>query len=319
MNNFRKSFEQYVNESEKIIVSGHISPDGDSMGSSMAMALALKNQGKEVYLLLENYSEKYNILRGKELIYTGDLFLLKGDLFISLDCGSKERLGYFSEIFDRTPRTINIDHHMGNTEFAELNYVDDKASSTSEVVFNLLNSYLPITDEIATNIYAGIIYDTGGFRHSSTSIATHKIISEVLKFDVPFSEVYNEIFYMHSYAETRLLGCAINNLKLLKNKKVAYTTITLKEIQSCDATSKDLDGIVEYINNIKNTEIVFIAYEKSLEETKISFRSREADVHSIAKKFGGGGHKNAAGCIYAGPIEEAVEDVMAEVSIAIES
>ena len=236
------------------------------------------------------------------------------DLFLSLDCGDLERLGAAKEIFLKTPMHINIDHHESNTGFGLLNYVDADASSTSEIVYELIHGLLPIGAEEAAGLYAGLIYDTGGFRHSSTAPRTMQIAGELMACGIPFTAIYNEFFDARSFSEAKILGKAMENAELLFGGKAICSTITNAEIAACGGTNKELDAIINYLKGVRGVEVACFFYEKTETEVKGSFRGNDGyDVCALAQKFGGGGHIKAAGCTIAAPIARAREMVLAEV------
>ena len=171
------SFESILKEilsADTIGLAGHTNPDGDAIGACLALGGALEKAGKKVQVILESYADKYYLIPNGHLVCAAEQAVVP-ELFIALDCGDAGRLGAALEVFEKAKRKINIDHHESNTYFGQLNYVAADASSTSEIVFQLLKDRLPMTAAEAAGLYAGLIYDTGGFRHSSTSSETMKI------------------------------------------------------------------------------------------------------------------------------------------------
>ena len=179
----------------EIAVSAHTSPDGDAVGACCGLAMALKWLDKDVKVILEEYPESFDVIPTEGLVCHEIPEDFAPDLFIALDCGDIERLGKNAELFKAVPNTINIDHHRNNTNFAKINYADEEASSASELVFRLIYGYAPIDEKIAAALYTGIIYDTGGFRHTSTTSATMAIASELMEYDFDFNAIYNRIFF----------------------------------------------------------------------------------------------------------------------------
>ena len=314
MNNSFEEIRKQIEISQNIVVAGHTNPDGDAIGACLGLAMSLKGMGKNVTVLLESYSEKYDIIPGKELVKFHDFQEIKVDLFISLDCGDKERLGEAQKAFDNANCQINIDHHKSNTNFAKLNYAEETASSTSEIVFWLLDSFMPINQKIAEALYAGIIYDTAGFRHSSTSAKTMLAASKLIAYDINFTKIYNRFFDLKTFSELKIIGRAFDNARLVFDGKLIITTITSSEIEACNGSNKEVDSIVNLIKGVKGTLIACFLYEKSKKEIKVSFRCEDGfDVCALSQKFGGGGHVKAAGCTINDCIENAEKLVLNEV------
>lgn len=311
---------EIINKSSSIAIAGHVNPDGDAIGACCAMALSLKMSGKLVYILLESFSDKYKYVKGQELIILEDKYKdINPELFISLDCGDKQRLSNAAFVFDKAIKTINIDHHKSNSFFADFNYVDENASSTSEIVFDIINRKYPVDTDIASNIYGGILYDTGGFRHTSTTSKTMNIVSILMEYGIPFTDIYDYLFQQRSFQELKVMAKALANAKEELNGEIVYTTLSLEEIKSANATPKELDGIAAYIKSVKTSKIAVFLYEKSKNEIKASFRSENAvDVCSIAKEFGGGGHVKAAGCSLNMELIEAVKVIMEKIIFVLQ-
>lgn len=286
--------KELLQDCGKIIIAGHVNPDGDAVGACLALALCLKEIGKQPVILLDKYSERYNFLKGKEFVYGGNFEDVEGDAFISLDTSSKDRLSRAEAVFDKTELTINIDHHISNTKFGKYNFVIE-SSSTSEIVFDIVSQYIPFTKEIAECIYAGIIYDTGVFRHSSTTPRTHEKAAELLKTGINFTEIHREVVEIHSLTEARIFSLALRNLCLADGYPISYSVLSAEDMERANAGFSDLDGIVEYILNLRGIEVSFLVIERGENISKVSFRSKDIDVNKIAGIFGGGGHMKASG------------------------
>lgn len=296
-----------------ITLAGHTNPDGDAIGACLALGGALEKSGRQVQVLLEKYAEKYRLIPNGHLVRQAETAEVP-ELFIALDCGDEERLGAAGEVFRKAAKKINIDHHGSNTYFGEWNYVDADASSTSEIVFRLLEGRLPLTAAEAAGLYAGLIYDTGGFRHSSTSPETMRIAGALMSYGIPFTEIYNRFFDSRSFSELKVMGKALENAELLYGGDVVCATITTAEIEALGGSNKELDAIINYLKGVLGAKIACFFYEKTETEVKGSFRGNDGyDVCALAQKFGGGGHIKAAGCTIAAPIAEAKKMVLAEV------
>lgn len=305
---------QMIEMSSVIAVSAHTSPDGDAVGACCGLAMALKELGKDVAVILDKYPESFNVIPTGGLVYTDMPEGFAPDLYIALDCGDIERLGKNAEMFKAVPNTINIDHHRNNTNFAKLNYADEEASSASELVFRLIYGYAPFNSNIAAALYTGIIYDTGGFRHSSTSPATMAIAAELMEYDFDFSGIYNRIFFTRKLGEAKALGLAAERLETALEGKIVYTYMTLEDMSRLGVDSDDLHEITGFIKGVEGCEASMFVYEKAPNVFKVSMRSEDSiDVCAVCNAFGGGGHKKAAGCTLEGSPKEIIKIVVEEI------
>ncbi len=316
MRKMREEFSaiyRLIDKSETICIAGHTNPDGDAIGACLALARSLKKIGKQVWVMLEPYAPKYDIIAGKELISAPEQ-TQQIDLFISLDCSDTLRLADAYAVLQRASHSCQLDHHRSNEMFAEVNHVEAEASSTCEVLYQMMEGYLPIDREIATALYAGLVYDTGGFRHSSTAPSTMEAAARLMAFDIPFTAVYERFFSEKTYSETKILGKAIENAALYFDGKCICSTITAEEIAACGGNNKELDTVINVLNGVIGTEIACFLYEKTPRETKASLRGKDGrDVCALAQLFGGGGHVKAAGCTIHAPVEQAKEKILSEI------
>ncbi|MCL2699429.1 MAG: bifunctional oligoribonuclease/PAP phosphatase NrnA [Defluviitaleaceae bacterium] len=295
-----------INAGKNIVIAGHRTPDGDAVGAVCALGMALRNMGKNVHVVLEWYNERFNIIPGRELLYDGDIGKLEPDTLFVLDCGNAERAGEASRLLEKASCTVNIDHHISNTMFADVNHVDSEASSTCEMIFRILREICPIDKDIASALYAGIIYDTGGLRHRSTTVKTMDAVSKLMSLDIPFPRIYDKIMHERTLAEARALGRALENMSLIENGAIAFTYINGGDLADTGAVIADLGGVCEYIVNVSGVQFALFAYQRlDGKGCKVSIRSKSVPVNGIAQQLGGGGHSLAAGCDFDGTIEEA--------------
>ena len=307
-----------IKNSQNIVIAGHTSPDGDAIGASLALSMALKKIDKNVKVLFESYSEKYNIIPGKETVIFDDFKGITCDLFIAADCGDKQRLGNASTIFDKADVKVNIDHHASNTFFGEINLVREDSSSTSEIMYDIIKNISDIDDDIATALYTGLLFDTGGFRHSCTTSNTMAVASELLKFNVPATMLYDKLYYTRNFTGMKILGKAIGKAQKIYDGRVIYTDINLKDIEECGSSLNELDEIVNCLKSVEDTDLAIFFYEKAENVYKVSLRSSDNfNSCKLASFFGGGGHIKASGCTIEGNIEgikklvfEKIEDMI---------
>ena len=287
-------FLNKIHSCEKIVLACHQKPDGDAVGSTLATAMSLSLLNKKVSVLIEEYSERFNIIEGKEFIVPSIDFV--PDVFICLDCADKYRIGADAvKVFEKSLFTINIDHHISNTNFADMNIVMEK-SSTSEMVFELFNEAINIDNKIASAIYAGIIYDTGGLRFPSTTVETMRIAANLMAAGIDFNNIYTQLMTKHSLSEVMALKRGIENMIADFDNNIAISTFTLAEYHELSVDMNDLDSIVQFLINIDDIQTAVFIYEKEPDIFKVSLRSNIIDVRKIAVRNNGGGHIRAAGC-----------------------
>ena len=300
-----------IEKADTVYITGHINPDGDCIGSTFAFALAMAGLGKKPVILIEDYSERYNVLKGNEYVFKGDYDSIKPDVMFSIDCADIERLGNAKAVFERARYTCNIDHHISNTNFADENIVNGKASSACEVVYEIIKDEVNIDRDIATALYTGILTDTGGFMHNCTSERTHQIAGILVSMGVDTPYIHTKFLMEHSFTEVKIFAKALEKMRIENN--VAYTFVTKEEMESCGALPTDLDGIVSYLLNTEGVEVSLFASEREDDIVKLSFRSKKINVNEIASLFGGGGHILASGASAKGNIEDVVNKALNEI------
>ena len=313
-----EAWNNMTKNGDNIVIASHPAPDGDAIGSSLALASALHRVGKKPVVILDKYSSRFDFLEGREFIYNGKIESLACDVFIAVDCGDKIRVGEAEELFNRTPVTINIDHHINNSNFARLNYVDTNSSSTSEVIFTIINMHVPITKGIAEALYMGIVTDTGGFRHLATSAETMEIAALLMRTGIDFSDIQRRAIYLHSHIEAQIFSKAIQKMQFVEGYPIIYTVLTQNDLKAFHATYSDLDGIAEYMLNTEGAVVSAFFTERLEGKVKVSFRSSGLDVRLLAENFGGGGHKFAAAGNFTSGLDEGVNLVLDAVKAALD-
>ncbi len=319
MNNIDNIID-YINGSNYFVVTSHISPDGDNIGSTLSMYYALNKLGKNVFYVLDDNPplnlrfllKDINILRSEE-------FKLEDYSIISLDCGDKKRICLSDEIINNSKKLICIDHHASNDHYGDFNYIDIDASSTCELVYNFLKRFsevnnLNIIDEkIATCLYTGLVTDTGNFAYANTHPSSFEMAKDLLLTGAKKEEIIQNVFQSNPYNYYKLLGEALNTLEIVDNK-VSSIMITKEMLKRNVISFNDVDGITSYTRDIEGVEVGILLKEKKQNEVKVSLRSKNyVNVSKIAKTFNGGGHIRAAGCTIYDSIENAKEKVLKEV------
>ncbi len=299
-------------KNKDIVIVGHNDVDADAIASATAMGQFLDKLDIPYKLLLE-VNDKYKVFDYEKHIYKGDIANINCDLFISCDCGDNGRFAEYKHLFDKAKKKINIDHHISNDSYGDVNLVLGSVSSTSEIVYEFVSKYIEIDQYIAKLLYGGIIYDSGGFLHKSTSPKTLRIASKLMETGIDFNEIYYSINKHRTYNSRLALKKLIDNMEFLFDNQVICATITKSEVESVGASIEDTDGFVNILYDTEKVRCAIFIYEKKEDTFKVSLRSRDVDVSKIAKVFGGGGHSRASGCRFYTNLGNAKEKILEEV------
>ena len=307
--------KEEIIKSKKIVILTHESPDGDAIGCSMAVYLALKNIGKEADVVVPEIPKTFNFLPCIDEVKK-DSDIERYDLAIALDCSDIKRLNGFSKFFENAKKTIVIDHHSGNTMFGQHNYVDPVAPACAQILFVIFDYLgIEITNEIGTCLITGIITDTGGFKYSNVTSDTFDLAAGLLEKGVNISEIYEKVMQTVTLSRFNLTKIAINRLELLENGKIAFTYITMEDEKSVNAELGDHEGIVEQGRSIEGV-LVSVFFRETEHGFKVSLRANNnsnINVADICMIFGGGGHIRAAGCLMQYPLEVAKDRIIEEI------
>ena len=296
-----------------VAISGHVNPDGDCVGSALAVYGYIKRNHPEIEadVFLEKPTDKLSFLKYFDRIDTGFSKDMAYDLMICVDCASRERLGGADRYFDTAAHTINIDHHVSNPGYADENYVFGGLSSCSEALYSFMDPDR-IDRDIAIALYTGIIYDTGVFKYDSTTPKTLRVAADLMEYGIDTNFVIDESFYAKTYDENRILGYSLEKSRLACDGRIIYSWLSNAELAKFGVSASETEGIVSQLKLTKDIHIAIFIRETAAEgELKVSFRSDEtADVNRIASMYGGGGHVRASGATYKGSIEDCIEDVL---------
>ena len=316
-NNIENLFDlaiKRIKDSENIYIASHIQPDGDNIGSMLALGMALNKIKKKVFILKsDNIPSDFLFLPNVDIIHdyrSED----KIDIFIALDTSDENRLGQNKDLLSKAKTVINIDHHISNTNFGSINIVDSKSAATGELVYNLINKMkISIDKDIATCIYTAISSDTGSFMYDNTTAETHEIVAELINIGIDKSNININLYQNRSIERTMLFINAVKSLNLYFDNKVVIVKVTQSMVEDSNAKMEDTEGIVSFIREIDCVEIAIILKEFKEKEIKVSMRSKRfADVSEICANFGGGGHIRAAGCTINSTISIAEELILNE-------
>lgn len=306
--------EQLKNVSS-VAIAGHVKPDGDCVGSTLAVYNYITSNYEDITvdLYLEPIPNIFKFLKNADQINSAYDKDMQYDLFIALDCGDTKRLGQAEKYFTAAKRTFCVDHHISNESFADVNYIYPNASSTSELVYGLLEEE-KITKEIAECIYVGIVHDTGVFQYSCTSSKTMNVAGHLMDKGIDFSRIVDETYFKKTYEQNRILGQAMVDSKLWLDGKCISTIVTAEEMEEFSVLPKHLEGIVQQLRVTKDVEAAIFIYENSDGTYKASMRSGgSVDVASIMMKYGGGGHVRAAGATMEGTPDKILEALLNDV------
>jgi phosphoesterase RecJ-like protein len=302
---------------QRFLLTSHARPDGDAVGSQLAMACALKALGKSVRCIDRDPAPPPLLLfPGAADIHVSSVVDEPADAVIVMECSDLTRTGVagFEKYF-----VINIDHHPGNSFFGALNWFDESACACGEMVFHLIDALkVPLTAEIATHIYVTILTDTGGFHYGNITPRTFDICRRCTEAGANPAAIARAIYDCNTLGRLRLTGGVLHNLELEAGGRLALADMSLRLLKETGSTHEDSDGLINMPLTVK--EIEAVAFFKEIEPTvyRISMRSKgDVDVNRVAKIFGGGGHKNAAGCSMTGTYPEIRASLVKELERAL--
>jgi len=308
-----------VHPRQRFVVSSHSRPDGDSIGSQLAMAYALRELGKTVVVVNKDQAPG-PILQfpGVSDIVIADQVTEPFDAAIIMECSDLARTGVSG--LDRS-FVINIDHHPGNTGFGDINWFDPSASACGEMVFELVRALgVRISAEIATHVYLAILTDTGSFHYSGITPRTFDICKQTLEAGVDPVQVARMVYDSSHLGRLKLFGAVLSDMQIDKSGRIAIVYVDHSMARAAGGTYEDTEGLVNLPLTVKEIEaVVFFKQEKD-GEYRVSLRSKgDIDIGAVAKEYGGGGHKNAAGCTVRGNIDDLRRSLVENVERAIET
>ena len=303
-----KAINELIKNNKSFLVATHVNPDPDGICSQLTFAQYLKSKGKNVTLISnEEIPDRFNFLPGvKQVKVYKEGMRKKFDVAIVLDCGEPNRIGKVKNLIKDKTKVVNIDHHITNSFFGDVNIVDAKASSASEIVFEYFKKVkFELNKNIAVWLYAGIMTDTGSFRYENTTGRTHAIAAELMQFNFSVTDLYRHLYEMIPIGDLQAFTQVVTRFDALFGGKVVCVELH-KKVLSKFSDSFDLrDAIFKFLRAIKGVEVYVILTEVSRNKTRVNLRSsRVFDVARLANHFDGGGHKRASGCT----IDENIKD-----------
>ena len=314
MNDYQKIL-QILDSHTTFALSTHVNPDGDALGSELALYSFLTDRGKKVEIFNTDPTPgAYQFLPFVSQILSAEAFEGNSpEILVVLDAGELKRIGEdLSRVLVPTRYTVNIDHHATADSFGDYNLVKSDASSTCEIIYQLIRQYgAPVGTDRALCLYTGIMFDTGCFRYSNATPAAHRIAAELIAEGVPADEVYRLVYESAPIGKIRLLNEVLTTLEITADGKIAWIYATQEMLRTTKTTREDLDGFINYVRSIDTVEVAILVSEQEDRASKASLRSKSfVDVGEIAAEFDGGGHARAAGCEFSLPYQKTIEQLV---------
>lgn len=307
-----KELKKIIDAAQKILILTHQSPDGDAVGSSLALYSALKNNQKDVDTIIIDYPDIFQFLPETSNILTTSN--KDYDLIITVDCSDIKRVAQDKNYYSEKTLILNIDHHPTNNFFGDYNYVDADAPATTQILYRLFKDLnLNLTKEIGECLTAGLVTDTGGFKHSNVNAETFLMAADLINKNVNISDIYVKVLQTKTRPQFELTNLATSRLELFFNDQVAFTYINLEDEKKFEAKTGDHEGIVDIGRALEGIEVSIFLHQ-SESGYKVSLRSNNyVNVAEVSQAFGGGGHLKAAGCLIELPLDKAKDAILKEV------
>lgn len=302
-----------LDSAQKILIVGHVRPDGDCLGAGLALKLlAAKFDRTADFLCDSALPEHYRFLPGFDTVNvkTCDDY----DLLVTVDCADESRLGCYGELLRRV-ESVNIDHHITNTGFGSINIVKEY-SSTCEILSELLSARGQLDQTMASLLYVGMSTDTGHFAHNNTNARVLRNAAMLLDFGFDAYQIVKNLYRSNSLAKTKLIGTAIESMRFFAQNKICIISIFQRDLVRCGCTLADTEGLIDYAVAIKDVDVAICLSQQAGNKYKVSFRSKSCDISKAAAAFGGGGHKQAAGCNAMGRFDYVIGKLLRAVEAA---
>ncbi|HUS89768.1 MAG TPA: bifunctional oligoribonuclease/PAP phosphatase NrnA [Desulfosporosinus sp.] len=310
---------EVLRKSPKVALFSHVSPDGDCIGSMLAIGLALEKMGKEVSFYNPNPVPSYlSFLPGSSRIRQ-ELPSPQPKILMFVDCTDFQRVNLSRSEISGDSTVLNLDHHISNLFFGDFNWVDAQASAVGEVALTLISQLgVEIDGDMATNLYTAIVTDSGCFEYSNTTAQTHRLTADLLDIGVDLSRIHHNIFDQKPLAQIKLLQCALNGLEIHADGQLAIMILSAEDFQKSGAEQELSEGLVNHARSIAGVEVAVLLKEVGPQEIKGGLRSNLwLNVNEIAALFGGGGHQRAAGCTLRIPMAEAKQSITTAIEEAL--
>ena len=301
-------FDERIEMAKTICILGHQTPDGDCIGSTLAIYNYIKNKYGDTKIVkpyLDEFSKKYLILPNADKISDDLKDATKFDLAIIVDCSNIDRLKDFKRYFEEAKDSIVFDHHENNDVPAKVSVVNSESIATCEVLYPFLDKEY-VDKNVATCLYVGLATDSGIFRYKETSSKTFLLAAELIKYGFDFTKLLDTIVFDNTINQRKAQGIAFERLKLICKGQVSFSYLLQSDLDELNIKKNDIDNVIVYLREIENIKVAAFAYPVGVNTYKFSLRSKldDLNVAEFAKDHEGGGHILAAGCLYHGNIEE---------------
>jgi bifunctional oligoribonuclease and PAP phosphatase NrnA len=306
-----------IESKHRFMITAHVRPDGDSLGSSLALYWILRALEKDaVVIMRDRVPRQYRLLPGADDVVVLPEITEEFDGAFVIECSDIDRPGLVGL---EAQHVVNIDHHSTTALFGNINWIDSTASAVGEMIYNLCKALgVTPTREIAICVYTALLTDTGSFHFSNTTERTFKIASELVRRGVEPAKVSQALFYSYPYSKIKLLGLALATLERDASGHLAWIRVSLDDMERAEANDEDADGIVNYALSVGDVDAVAFFKESAPDVYRVSLRSKgKINVARVAEKFGGGGHKNASGCTVSGDFENIRHDIVERLREAV--
>jgi len=315
---------QILREQESFLVLSHVRPDGDALGSEIAMGLSLERMGKKVKVWNEEgLLEKFSFFPGGEMVTLPPNEPEHFDVVLALDTATRQRLGdNCLAAVASTKVWLNIDHHASNPRYGDLNHIDSTAPATGQILFEFLQSQkLPLDKAIAENLFAAISTDTGSFQYPQTTARTFEIAADILRCGIDVGRLSQQLYESYPRRRIELLRVLLDSMRFDAGGKVASFSLPIATANALGVIPEDNEGLIDHLRAIQGVVIAIFFEELNDGKIRVSMRSKDerADVCAICLSFKGGGHKLAAGARVSGTLEDVGERVIAEAVRSVES
>ena len=312
------SLHKTIKTAKSFLISTHVNPDPDALASELAMALFLKSLGKKVTIVNEeSLPRRFSFFPGARLIksFTRKISSLDCDAYIIVDCGDLQRIGKVVSLIKTGKPIINIDHHITNDRFGKVNVVLPEASSTAEIIYEILERYgFKMSRPIAILLYMGMMTDTGSFRYDNTGPKTHAVVSRLLQFGIPVSDLYRRLYESIPFSDLKYFTQVVDGIQPLFGGKIICLELPRKVVGKFSQDFDLRDKIFNYLRAIKGVEVLIILTEQAKNQTRVNFRSQgRFNVARLAAQFHGGGHRKASGCLLEEPMANAKQRILDEI------
>ena len=312
------NLDEIIKSSKKILLLSHMNPDGDTLGSMCALYSMIykRFKVKADMNVVSNIPYNYKFLPNVNLAERYFDKSLVYDLVITLDVAAIDRVMDSKILFDKAKCTVNIDHHKTNPKFGDYQIIEPDASSCGEVLFNYFKeNNWELTEDAAICLYTAIMTDTGNFRFENTSAKTFRAAADLVEAGANPNYIYKKCYETKTKNFVMFQNYCVNKAVFLEDNKIAYTTVYKKDLEKFSAGDDFTDGIAETLRAIDTTEVSFVVKEVDTKLTKVSMRSKKADVAKVCMEFGGGGHTFAAGCTIKANIKESIAQLLKEIKL----